>query len=164
MKVIVFGAGNLLLADEGLGVHFVRRMNEKYEERPDIEFYDGGTMGILATHKLEEAAHVIIVDSLDSEGEAGELRVFSKEDIMLNNIPAKMSPHQIGLQEVLLLSEIREKAPATITFYGVIPESLDSSVELSEPVAATLDKIEEMVIEEVKDLDINLTIKSHIAV
>lgn len=156
MKTVVFGAGNLLLSDEGLGVHLVRRMNQKYMPSDDVEFYDGGTMGILATHKLEETSHVIIVDSLEASGEPGELRIYKKDDIMLDKIPAKMSPHQIGLQEVLTLSELREKAPDTITFYGVIPASLDSSVELSPEAAKQLDVIEEMIINELKGMGITL--------
>lgn len=156
MKTVVFGAGNLLLSDEGLGVHLVRRMNEKYMPSEDVEFYDGGTMGILATHKLEETAHVIIVDSLEAAGTPGELRVYEKQDIMLDKIPAKMSPHQIGLQEVLTLSELRGKAPETITFYGVIPASLDSSVELSKEVEARLDEIEELIIKELREMGIEL--------
>jgi len=156
MQTIIFGAGNLLLSDEGIGVHFVKHMNDKYFPCDDVEFYDGGTMGILATHKLEETKHVIIVDSLEAKGEGGELRVYQKEDIMLDKIPAKMSPHQIGLQEVLTLSELRGKAPETITFYGVIPESLDSSVELSGSVQKRVAEIEEMIITELKTLGIEL--------
>ncbi|PLX69412.1 MAG: hypothetical protein C0603_00340 [Denitrovibrio sp.] len=156
MEVVVFGAGNLLLSDEGLGVHLVKQMNDKYALTDEVEFYDGGTMGILATHKLEESSHVIIVDSLEAEGEAGELRLYKKEDIMLDKIPAKMSPHQIGLQEVLTISELRGKAPDTITFYGVIPESLESSVELSKPVQARLVEIEDMIVAELKELGVDL--------
>ena len=158
MKVVVFGAGNLLLSDEGLGVHLVKRMNEKYAPSDDVEFYDGGTMGILATHKLEETEHVIIVDSLEAEGEAGELRVYKKEDIMLEKIPAKMSPHQIGLQEVLTLSELRGKAPESITFYGVIPASLDSSVELSPLVERRLDELDDMIVSELETLGIRMQV------
>lgn len=160
MQTVVFGAGNLLLSDEGLGVHLVKHMNEKYEDNDSVEFYDGGTMGILATHKLEETAHVIIVDSLEAEGTPGELRVYKKEDIMLDKIPAKMSPHQIGLQEVLTLSELRGKAPDTITFYGVIPASLDSDVELSPAVKIRLDEIDEMIIKELMEMGITLRLRS----
>ena len=156
MQAVVFGAGNLLLSDEGLGVHLVKHMNRKYEESEDVEFYDGGTMGILATHKLEESGHVIIVDSLEAEGEPGELRIYSKEDILLDKIPAKMSPHQIGLQEVLTLSELRGKAPETITFYGVIPASLESDVELSDPVKARVEEIEELILKELSEMGITL--------
>lgn len=156
MQTVVFGAGNLLLSDEGLGVHLVKHMNEKYEEDDAVEFYDGGTMGILATHKLEETSHVIIVDSLEAEGEPGELRVYTKDDILLDKIPAKMSPHQIGLQEVLTLSELRGKAPDTITFYGVIPASLDSDVELSPAVKERVGQIDTMIVDELKKMGISL--------
>jgi hydrogenase maturation protease len=93
-------------------------------------------------------------------GTPGELRVYEKKDVMLDNIPAKMSPHQIGLQEVLTLSELRGKAPDTITFYGVIPVSLDSSVELSAEVADQLDIIEDMVLAELHNKGIELNMLS----
>ncbi|ADD67991.1 hydrogenase maturation protease [Denitrovibrio acetiphilus DSM 12809] len=159
MQTVVFGAGNLLLSDEGLGVHLIKHMNKKYEACDDVEFYDAGTMGILAIHKLEETQHVIIVDSLEAEGEPGELRVYEKDDIMLDKIPAKMSPHQIGLQEVLTLSELRGKAPKTITFYGVIPESLESSVELSSSVQKRVGEIDQMIVSELNAMGIELTQK-----
>lgn len=157
MKVLVFGAGNILLSDEGIGVHFVKYMNSKYLEHPDVEFYDAGTMGILATHKIEEADSVIIVDSLDTEGAAGELRVYSKDDIALCRIPAKMSPHQIGLQEVMLLCDLRGQAPDDISFYGIIPKSLDSSCELSKEVEAALPLMEGMVLDKLQQNGILLS-------
>jgi hydrogenase maturation protease len=131
MKTLIFGAGNLLLTDEGFGVHFIKYLQASYTFPDDIELYDGGTLGIMVSHMLEDADHVYLVDVIDAKGEPGEVFRFEKEDFMLNRIPVKLSPHQIGIQEVLALSEIRDRCPEKISLFGVIPFSYDAGAELS---------------------------------
>ncbi|HEY4745694.1 MAG TPA: hydrogenase maturation protease, partial [Desulfuromonadaceae bacterium] len=62
MKTLIFGAGNLLLSDEGFGVHFVKYLQDNYRFPEEVELYDGGTLGIMVTHWLEEADRVYLVD------------------------------------------------------------------------------------------------------
>src|SRR5512138_736470 len=105
MKVLIFGAGNLILSDEGFGVHFVNYLAEHYQLPENVELYDGGTLGIMVTHKFEEADKVLLIDIVEASGEAGAIHRYSKEEIMLNRLPVKLSPHQIGIQEMLFISE-----------------------------------------------------------
>ena len=125
MKTLIFGAGNLLLTDEGFGVHFIRYLEAHYSFPPDIELLDAGTMGIMVSHKLEEADRVYIVDIVIAEGQPGQSFRYNKEDFMLKKIPVKMSPHQIGVQEMLLISEMRGRCPNQLFLLGVIPASLE---------------------------------------
>ena len=131
MKTLIFGAGNLLLSDEGFGVHAIRHLEENYIFPDTVELYDGGTLGIMVTHKLEEAERVYVLDVVDAAGSPGEILRFGKEDIMLNRLPVKLSPHQIGIQEVLFLTELRGTCPKEVTIIGAIPQSLEPGVELS---------------------------------
>ena len=62
MQTLIFGAGNLLLSDEGFGVHFITYLQEHYSFQDDVELYDGGTLGIMVTHLLEEADRVEICE------------------------------------------------------------------------------------------------------
>ena len=55
MKTLILGAGNLLLSDEGFGVHFIRHLQKHYILPPEVELFDAGTLGLMAGHKLEEA-------------------------------------------------------------------------------------------------------------
>ena len=107
MKVLIFGAGNLLLSDEGFGVHLVKYLADNYRFDDQVELYDGGTLGFMASHKLEEADRVYMVDVITTPGEPGALFRFEKDAFIGRTIPIKMSPHQLGIQEMLLLSEIR---------------------------------------------------------
>ncbi|QAR33958.1 hydrogenase maturation protease [Geovibrio thiophilus] len=156
MNVLVFGAGNILLGDEGFGVHMIQHMEKKFGAHANVELYDGGTMGIFATHKLEEAEHIIIIDTLDADGEPGEIRTYGLDDIRLNKIPAKMSPHQIGLQEVLLISEVRGKVPESVKLLGIIPKSLESGIDLSPELQGKVAVVEELILEELGSHGITL--------
>ncbi len=148
MKTLIFGAGNLLLSDEGFGVHFVKYLQEHYVFSDDVELYDGGTLGIMVTHWLEEADRVFLVDVIEAQGEPGEIFRYEKDDFMLSRLPVKLSPHQIGIQEVLTLSELRGRCPERITLFGVIPESYEAGVELSPNLAGKLPGLAEMLVEE----------------
>jgi len=148
MKTLIFGAGNLLLSDEGFGVHCIRYLEEHYSFPEEVELFDGGTLGIMVTHKFEEAERAYIIDVVEAKGEPGELLRFEKDDIMLNRIPVKLSPHQIGIQEMLLLSEMRGGSPDRITLICVIPESLDASDQLSPTLQARLDDVAGMILKD----------------
>ena len=141
MKTLIFGAGNLILSDEGFGVHCINYLEEHYDFPEEVELFDGGTLGIMVTHKIEEADRVYIVDTVETAGAPGEVFRFEKEDIMLNRLPVKLSPHQIGIQEMLYISEMRGGCPPRISLLGVIPETLDPGNELSVTVGERLPQV-----------------------
>lgn len=154
MKTLIFGAGNLLLSDEGFGVHCIRHLEKNYIFPDSVELYDGGTLGIMVTHKFEEAEQIYILDVIDGEGTPGELRRFEKEDIMLDRIPVKLSPHQIGIQETLLMSELRGFCPERVTLLGVLPVSLAAGDQLSATVQGRLEDIAGIIIEDLAEQNI----------
>lgn len=156
MQVLIYGAGNLILSDEGFGVHFVRHLEKHYDIPENVELYDGGTLGIMVHFKFEEADRVILVDVVQAKGEPGDIFRYEREDIMLKNIPVKMSPHQIGLQEMLLISEMRDAPKPDLTFFGIVAQSLDPGDELTPPLKAGLEKVAAMVVEELDKVGIEL--------
>ncbi len=150
MQTLVFGAGNLLCSDEGFGVHFIKYLEKHYVFEDDVELYDGGTLGIMVTHLLEDADRVFLIDVVDTAGEPGDVFRYEKEQILLGRLPIKMSPHQIGIQEVLTLSDLRGKTPDQVSLFGVIPASYDAGVELSPVLAGKLPELAELVVEELR--------------
>lgn len=141
MKVLIFGAGNLLLSDEGFGVHLVNYLADNYCFDDDVELYDGGTLGFMASHKLEEAERVYLIDVVTTPGEPGSIYRFEKDAFIARTIPIKMSPHQLGIQEMLLLSEIRGRCPEQVTLFGMVPKSYQAGVELSPELAVRLPEL-----------------------
>jgi hydrogenase maturation protease len=157
LKTLIFGAGNLLLSDEGFGVHFIQYLQKHNRFPEDVELYDGGTLGIMVTHMLEAADHVYLVDVIDAKGEPGEIFRYEKDDFMLGRLPIKMSPHQIGIQEVLTLSDMRDRCPEKISLFGVIPQSYDAGVELSPLLEAKLPGLAELVLGELRSAGYEIT-------
>ena len=131
VKTLVLGAGNLLLGDEGFGVHFIRHLERSYRFPPEVELLEAGTSGLLLLHRFEAADRVYVVDAISAPGEPGDIRRFRKEEFMLNRLPVKLSPHQAGVQEVLLVSELRGRCPREIWLFGIIPANLEAGTELS---------------------------------
>ncbi len=150
VTTLILGAGNLLLSDEGFGVHFVRYLEEHYRFPDEVELFDAGTMGIMATHKLEEAERVYIVDALACAGQPGDCCRYGKEELLRNRLPLKLSPHQAGVQEMLVVSELRGRCPKELYLIGVIPESLAPGVELSPVLRRRLPELAETLVEELR--------------
>ena len=156
MKVLIFGAGNLLLSDEGFGVHAIRYMSDNFCFDDDVELYDGGTLGFMASHKLEEAERVYMIDVVTTPGDPGQIFRFEKDAFIGRTIPIKMSPHQLGIQEMLLLSEIRGRCPEQVTLFGVVPGSFEAGIELTAPLKTRLPELAGLIQKELKGSGIRM--------
>lgn len=131
--VLILGIGNVLMGDEGIGVHVVERLQEG--ALPDgVACLDGGTGSFLLLDPMQQANRVILIDSTVDGAPAGTVRRlrprFSKE------YPRTLTAHDIGLKDLLdafyLLGQ-----PADVTLFAVSIDPLqDLSVELSPEVSA----------------------------
>ncbi len=81
-SVLVLGVGNLLLADEGVGVHVAQRLL-KMPMPPEIEVIDGGTGGFELIEHFRGKKEVIIVDALKADADPGTVIQFTPDDIAL---------------------------------------------------------------------------------
>ena len=113
MRTLVLGLGNVLLQDEGVGVHVVERLRAEYAFPDDVIVLDGGTLGLDLLGRVEDSDRVVVVDAVKAGKTPGDLvRLVNAE------IPAflgtKVSPHQIGLQDLLGLAQLRGQMPREI--------------------------------------------------
>jgi hydrogenase maturation protease len=138
LKTLILGAGNLLLSDEGFGVHFVRHLARHFTLPDHVELFDAGTLGILAAHKIEEAYRLYVIDTVLSAGLPGACVRYSKQEFVHGQLPLKLSPHQAGIQELLVISELRGRCPGQVFLWGVIPKSIEPGIHLSPELAVVL--------------------------
>ena len=155
-KIGIAGIGNFLLRDEGFGVHVVHYLHDKYEFPENVEIQDIGTAGIYMAPFLEECDPIFVVDVVDIQGEPGSFHFFTLDDVKAGNFQLRMSPHQLGLLEILEISKLRDTAPEHIEFYTVIPHELTESIELSDIVAARKIEVAEMIIKRLEGLDVKV--------
>lgn len=130
-KVLILGVGNVLLSDEGAGVHTVNRLRE--EGLPgDVEAVDGGTAGLELAYLLEGVSKLVIVDCMDAGAEPGSIFRISPDDIY-GKMVDKISFHDLGLVEVLTMALSMDKLPETVIF-GIQPARIDWGFGLSPAV------------------------------
>jgi hydrogenase maturation protease len=95
--ILVLGIGNILLRDEGAGIHIIESLGE--EGYSEAGLMDGGTGGFHLLGVIQSYKTVIIVDaSLDSYP-AGNIRVLHPE--YANEFPRQLSAHEIGLKDLI---------------------------------------------------------------
>jgi hydrogenase maturation protease len=150
MRILILGAGNLLLSDEGFGVHFIRYLEQRFVFPEEVRLLDAGTGGLMVSHQVEEAERVYIVDTVNADGPPGTWRRYDKDQFALNRWPVKLSPHQVGLQEMLLVSQLRGRCPEHVTLFGIIPESLAAGTELSAKLAQRLPELAQELVAELR--------------
>jgi hydrogenase maturation protease len=139
-RKVVLGLGNTLNRDEGLGVQAVKRLEAQSGASPDVEFLDGGVLGLNLLMIVEECSHLLILDSVNAGKPAGTVIELSKEEIPLYG-GIKMSQHQVTFQEVLGLANIRGKLPEQLHLIGIQPEDLSIGLELSPVVENALPEV-----------------------
>jgi len=156
-KIGILGIGNLIVGDEGFGVHAVRYLDANYEFPDNVLVMDGGTAGIYMSPFLEECDPVIVIDVVDIDAEPGSMHYYSNEDVRAGKLSTRMSPHQLGLLEILEICKLRDAAPESLEFYCVVPKKLDTSTELSDVVAPRVKEISEIVLKRLAEMGVEVT-------
>ncbi len=133
--VLILGIGNLLLSDEGVGVHAVRCLARQVLP-PGVEILDGGTSGADLVDHLEGRAKVVVIDAASGDGPPGT--VYRCEARELLEQEGSLSLHEFGLADSLHMAERLGCAPQRVIVLGVQPASMEPGLELSPEVAAAL--------------------------
>ena len=155
MDILVLGIGNVLLTDEGIGVRALKELERRYTYPTNVELLDGGTAGIELLRHIRNRDYLIIIDAMKCGQEPGTvLRVEGDE------VPAafrtRISPHQLGLSDLLAAAMLTDELPASLVLYGVEPESIDIGLDLTETVEANVDKLVGAVADELRSLGCSL--------
>jgi len=141
LKIGILGIGNLLVSDEGFGVHFINYLNSRYILPDNVSILDGGTAGIMLAPFIEDVDLLYVIDTVAIKAEPGSIHCFSDKDVRSGNIHTRLSPHQVGLLEILDLGRLRGKAPERVVMMTVVPDDLSINVGLSPRLKPKLDEI-----------------------
>ncbi len=149
--VLVLGLGNVLLGDDGLGAAAVARIERRYRVPPGVRLEDGGTLGLSLLGLLAESERVILVDAIRTGSAPGTLVRIDGEEVA-DAVRERLSPHQIGVADLLDAARLIDCYPATVTLLGLVPEAIGLSVARSSAVDASLDELVEAIVREVQGL------------
>ena len=151
-KSVILGVGNLLLSDEGVGVHVANELT-KIDLPPEVSVVEGGTDGFRLLNVITETDRLIVIDAVKGGAEPGSIYRFDIDEV--RNCPSgfKTSVHQIGILEVIDLSGLIGKTPHA-TVIGIEPKSLEMGMELTPEIKSKIPRIIELIFEELKKYNI----------
>lgn len=149
-RVLVLGIGNLVMSDDGAGVRVVQKLQREYIFSENVEIMDGGTLGLDLLPKLEGIGLLIVIDALETGKKPGSCIRLIGEELPIA-LETKLSPHQMGLKDLLSVAELLGHLPDKMVLIGVQPGSIKMDTELTLDVEASIDILTEMVLDELSN-------------
>jgi hydrogenase maturation protease len=134
-RTVVIGVGNVLLSDEGAGVHAARRVHAALQGRDDVRVIDGGTLSFTLAMQIEQADRLILLDAAQLHAPAGTVRAFF--DAALDRFlgKARLSVHEVGLVDLFDIARLTGALPAQRVLIGIQPQTLTWGEEVTSEVA-----------------------------
>jgi hydrogenase maturation protease len=149
LKVLVLGVGSILMMDEGIGIRAVEELQRRYRFPENVEILDGGTSGIELLSYISGRDYLIIIDAIISGNPPGTVLRVEGEDIHAR-FRTRISPHQIGLSDLLAAATLTDEIPKQILLFGIEPKEIRTGIGLSDEVKANLDRLVRVVVDELK--------------
>jgi len=147
MNTLVLGVGNLLLKDEGVGIHVIRAL-EKEILPSGVDLMDGGTGGFHLISWLEEYEHIIMIDATLDNNAPGTVRIIYPR--YSSDFPPLMSAHEIGLRDMVEAMALSGKLPDIQLIVISVEDINDVGMELTPKVEAAIPDVIDIVKELLK--------------
>ena len=149
MNVLVLGIGNVLMTDDSVGIRVINELERRFRFPEGVELLDGGTSGIELLSYIANKDYLIIVDAIKSDFPPGTVVKVEGEDV-----PAKfmtrISPHQLGLSDLLAAATLTGELPRHMVLFGIEPKRVELGLEMTEEVKGSFEKLVGVVVDELK--------------
>lgn len=146
-RILILGIGNVLMGDEGIGVHVVNSL-EKAALPQDVEMLDGGTGSFLLLGPMQSAEKVILIDATLDGAEPGTIRRLQPK--YSKDYPRTLTAHDIGLKDMIDAFYLMGNTPEVTLFAVSIPPLGEVTLEMSPAIEAIVPTVAKMVLEEVE--------------
>ncbi len=141
-SILILGVGNVLMGDEGVGVHAARRL-EALPFPPNVTVVDGGTGGFHLLPHFDDCDSMIMIDAAMDGQRPGTVSVL--EPHFASDFPKALSAHDIGLRDLVESAVLLDSLPRIHLITVSIEEMQPMCMELSPPVSESLPGIERAV-------------------
>lgn len=150
-SLLVLGLGNLLCSDDGLGAIAAGRLAEQYVPPCGARVLDGGTLGLALLPYLEDARDVILLDAIRADGPPGSFVRLDGEEVA-PAVTTRLSPHQIGVADLLEGARWVDRYPRRLVLLGLVPATIDLGLGCSPAVEEALPHLMDCAVEEARRL------------
>jgi len=139
-KLLVLGLGNLLMNDDGAGLHAVYSLQQTYRNSAGLRIMDGGTLGLDLLGDIAWADRLLLLDAVDMGVAPGTVVLIEGQDIDAV-FAEKLSPHQMGVRDILAAAELIGDRPEQVSLLGIQADSIAMEMSLSDPVSLNLPRL-----------------------
>ncbi len=146
-KTLVLGVGNKLMSDEGVGVHVIERLAAEYDLPEEVQILDGGTLGLDLLYYLEGIENLLLVDAAETGKEAGTMIRLENDEVPAF-MSIKISPHQMGVPDMLAAAKMKDVYPKRLVLWGIQPELIRIGLDLSPALASKVDDLTRKLVDE----------------
>lgn len=147
-KTVVLGLGNTIMSDDGIGPLAISILSTKMTSLPpNIELLDGGTLGLDLLPRLEGVHRLLVVDAVETGGNPGDIVRLAGDEVPIA-LETKLSPHQMGMKDLLAVASLMDCLPEEIVLLGMQPGCLEIGTDLSPEVEANMPSFVKIVSEE----------------
>lgn len=140
-RILLLGLGNVLLCDDGVGVHVVRAMGERDSAgqiAARVRLRDGGTIGLGLLPDIEDSSALIVFDAMELGAAPGTVETFQGGEMDARLSRAKRTAHEVSLVDLMSAARLTGRAPARRALVAIQPGSTDWGLAPTEPVLAAV--------------------------
>lgn len=145
-SIAVVGMGNLLMQDDGVGIHVLEALRQ--EAKDGVELIDGGTDAWAALWEARRCCHLLVLDAVRGGGEPGTVYRLDLDGVEAPG--AKWSLHDVNLVHAIGLDEALGGRFETVTVLGMEPGQVEPGIGLSEPCRRALPRLVRAALSEVQ--------------
>ena len=142
---LVLGLGNVIMGDEGVGVHVVRAI-EKHNLPSGVECLDGGTGGFILLEPLQNAGRIILIDAAADGNPPGTVTRTTPK--FARDYPPTLTAHDIGVKDLLDAFYIQGGARDVVLYTITIDPQQPIRMSLSEECAKAAAEAERRIVAE----------------
>jgi hydrogenase maturation protease len=149
-KIAVVGVGNLIMKDDGVGIHVVEEL-KKHNLPEGVHVIDAGTTVLDVIINIRDSDKAIVIDAVTGGGKPGDVYRFTPEDVSDGAGPP-LSMHEVSFLGSLKLAELSGGRPRNVVIIGVEPAEITLSLELSDPVRAKIPFVIDRILKEINEI------------
>ena len=147
-RILILGIGNLVLKDEGVGIHAIQALEKEKELLPPyVEVLDGGTGGVGMIGVLQEFDRIVMIDATLDNSPAGTIKKIKPK--FSKDYPRLLSSHEFGLRDMIESMIVQENIPEidliTVSVKNYQDIGMDLSPEVEQAIPTVLQMVKEMI-------------------
>lgn len=158
-KILLLGLGNIVMRDDGVGVHVVNAIKESYTFTPEVEVLDGGTLGLDLLHFFEGREKILIIDAVNFRKEPGYIGTL-EDDAIPSSLFAKLSVHHIGLSDLLFAAKLKDLTPSKMRLIGIEPEVVELGLEMTDTIRSKMKDLIALTIKTLEEWSVACALQS----